>query len=63
MELAQIADRIAKRGDLRTLPGWQEILWDEIGFANYGALDSKQSDIVFDMVVARWDKAVKRAAS
>jgi len=55
--LGPIADRIAgKLGDIRSEPEWEAALWDVIGMANYGDLDTKQADIVFGMVVRRWSK-------
>lgn len=58
MKLTPIADRIAKKfGDIRDQPEWEEMVFDEIQFANYGGLDFAQCDIVFKMVVARWNKA------
>lgn len=57
MKLAPIADRVAKRlSDIRSKPGWEEILWDELDWAGDFVLDTKQMDIVFGMVVARWNK-------
>jgi hypothetical protein len=62
MKLAPIADRVAKRrADDRDKPGWEEQLWFDIDWAGRCELDCKQMDIVFDMVVARWNKAKKAA--
>jgi hypothetical protein len=61
-KLAPIADRVAKRrADNRHESGWEELLWFDIDWASGCELDAKQMDIVFDMVVARWNK-VGRAA-
>jgi len=57
MKLAPIADRVVKRmPDPRSKPGWEELLWFDIDWASGCELDCKQMDIVFDMVVARWNK-------
>ena len=58
MKLAPIADRIAKRlGDIRLEVDWEEWLQGEI---NWEDLEWTQSGIVFDMVVARWNREKKQ---
>ncbi len=60
MKLAPIAERVcSRRADDRTEFGWEEQLWFDIDWASGCELDAKQMDIVFDMVVARWNKALK----
>ena len=57
MKLAPIADRVCKQlPDNRSEPEWEGVLWDRIDWAGRCELDTKQMDIVFDMVVARWNK-------
>jgi len=64
MKLAPIADRIVRKlADNRGTPQWEEVLWDWVDWESGCALDTKQMDIVFGMVVARWKaRAVNRVA-
>lgn len=62
-KLGPIADRIAaKLGDIRAEPEWEDRLFDELQWANYGALDFKQTDIAFGMIVRRWDNQKEKTA-
>lgn len=55
---AELAERLAtKIADCRSEADWQESLWDSINIWTSGQLDTKQTDILFDMIVARWDRA------
>lgn len=55
---AELADKLAKRfPDNRAelgSPDWEEDLWIGLGYFD---LDTKQVDILFDMIVARWNAA------
>lgn len=56
MKLAPIADKIAlKVKDNRDQPEWEQDLWEELQWVD--DLDTKQVDILFGMVVTRWDRA------
>ena len=52
-KLAPLADKVAQQlTDIRNVDGWEENLWEELQWFD---LDTKQVDILFGMVVSRWD--------
>jgi hypothetical protein len=56
---AELADRLARKiQDNRDQPDWEQSLWEELQWLD--DLDTKQVDILFGMIVSRWDRA-KRA--
>lgn len=53
---ADLANKLARRiADNRGEAGWEEALWEEL--SDIDGLDTKQVDILFGMIVARWDAA------
>lgn len=53
-KLAPLADKLAaKLVDNRDQPGWEELLWEEVVWLD--DIDTKQADILFGMVVTRWN--------
>lgn len=61
-KLAPIADKLASKiADNRDQPEWEQSLWEELQWID--DLDTKQVDILFDMVVTRWDRAKRSTSS
>lgn len=61
MKLAPIADQIAaKCKDMRGQDEWEQSLWEVCQWQD--DLDTKQVDILFGMVVSRWDRPTPPAA-
>lgn len=57
---AELADRLAaKINDNRSEPEWEQALWEELQWLD--DLDTKQVDILFGMIVARWNRASAEA--
>lgn len=57
-KLTPIADKLARKiKDNREQPEWEQDLFEEIDWATDQELDFKARDILFDMIVRRWDKA------
>lgn len=53
---AELADRLARKiPDNRDQPEWEQSLWEELQWLD--DLDTKQVDILFGMIVSRWDRA------
>lgn len=57
-KLTPIADKLARKlKDNRSQPEWEQDLFEEIDWATGQELDFKARDILFDMIVRRWEKA------
>jgi hypothetical protein len=53
---AALADELAAKIAKANHADWQEDLWSAIDLWTCGELDTKQTDILFDMIVSRWEK-------
>lgn len=62
-KLTPIADKLARKiADKRDHPDWEQHLLEEIDWATGQELDFKVRDILFDMIIRRWEKAKKADA-
>ena len=58
---AELADKLAlKIADNRDQPEWEQSLWEELQWLD--DFDTKQVDILFEMVVSRWNRAKRLPA-
>lgn len=58
VKLSPIADKLARKiKDNRSQPEWEQELLEDIDWATGQELDFKTRDILFDMIVRRWDRA------
>lgn len=60
---AKLADELAAKIKKAPHDDWAEDLWHAIDHETGGALDTKQTDIMFDMIVIRWKRQSMQVAA